>query len=430
MKKRTSNNFIKRGAVRKGAALALLSALLLSVFTGLSVPLTLMEASPMDFANNLVYPDPVRYALLTFCLALGLFVLWGGVIFFLAGDRLNKVISLFTFCLSLIFIIDHMVFTGDFGFIAYNLIYDNDPSYDYVHKTLNLLFIAVLIFVLPAFYRLKKKYVFNLLAILIVCETVFSGYNALQVEKTVRSSHIFAKEAEKEGVKAADINNKILKLSKKEKNVVIIMLDRSIGAYFPYILDEKPELKKTFSGFTFYPNTVSLGTRTENASAALFGGYEYGAEESDKRSDVLLKDKQNEALKLLPTLFSREGYHSTLCDMPCINLKIDSLGDNYIFDDIENCDTYGTMNGEYNDYLTEKERACLEMDRQKRNFFFYSLFRSAPLALQELIYDDGNYLSITSNQIKYRFITSMSFLRLMPQRLSSSIMTRHMRSPS
>ena len=31
MKKRTSNNFIKRGAVRKGAALALLSALLLSV---------------------------------------------------------------------------------------------------------------------------------------------------------------------------------------------------------------------------------------------------------------------------------------------------------------------------------------------------------------------------------------------------------------
>ena len=392
-----------------------LSALLLSVFTGLSVPLTLMEASPMDFANNLVYPDPVRYALLTFCLALGFFVLWGGVIFFLAGDRLKKVISLFTFCLSLIFIIDHMVFTGDFGFIAYNLIYDNDPSYDYVHKTLNLLFIAVLIFVLPAFYRLKKKYVFNLLAILIVCETVFSGYNALQVEKTVRSSHIFKKENEREGVKAADINDKILKLSKNEKNVVIIMLDRSIGAYMPYILDEKPELKETFSGFTFYPNTVSFGTRTENASAALFGGYEYGAAESDKRSDVLLKDKQNEALKLLPTLFSREGYHSTLCDMPGINLKIDSIDQNYIFDDIENCDTYGTMNGEYNEYLTDKERACLEMDRQKRNFFFYSLFRSAPLVFQERVYDDGDYLSIASNHIKYRFITSMSFLRLMPQ---------------
>lgn len=192
------------------------------------------------------------------------------------------------------------------------------------------------------------------------------------------------------------------------------MLDRSIGAFIPYILQEKPELADSFSGFTFYPNTVSTGTETVNASAALFGGYEYTLSESNKREDVLLKDKQNEALKLMPTLFSKEGYHTTVCDPPLVNLEYTSDG-SVIYKDIENCDVHYTTNGEYNDYLTEKERACLELEQQKRNFFFYSLFRAAPLFAQETIYDKGDYLSVTNNGVKYHFITCISFLRLMPQ---------------
>ncbi len=391
-----------------------LSAALLAIFTGLSIPVSLIADSPMDFANNMIYHDPVRYALLAFAIGTGVFVLWGGVVFFLSGERLRRIISFVTMCCSVIFIADHMFFSGHFGFISYTLVFDEVPGYSFSEKVLNLLFIFIIVLVLIAFYRSRQKYVYNMLVILIVCEAVFGIYNIVSIEKTVRSSHIFAKEGQ-EGVIPADINNKILKLSSKGKNVVIIMLDRSIGAYIPFIFNEKPELEKKFAGFTFYPNTVSFGTRTENASAALFGGYEYTAYESDKREDVLLKDKQNEALKLLPILFSNEGYHSTLCDMPYINLKMDSIADKYIFDNIKNCDTYGTMNGEYNEYLTDKERECIEGERQKRNFFFYSLFRSAPLFAQVTLYDDGNYLSIASIAVKSRFITSMSFLRLMPE---------------
>lgn len=46
-------------------------------------------------------------------------------------------------------------------------------------------------------------------------------------------------------------------LDRHEKNVVIIMLDSAVGAYFPYYIEEKPELIKKFACFTYYPNTVS-----------------------------------------------------------------------------------------------------------------------------------------------------------------------------
>ncbi|MBQ7464357.1 MAG: YidC/Oxa1 family membrane protein insertase [Lachnospiraceae bacterium] len=392
-----------------------LSSVLLAVFTGLSIPLSVIEASPLDFSKNLVYPDPVRYAFLAFAIAAGVFVLWGAVIFFLSKPKTRRFISLGVFCAALIAIINHMLFSGQFGIISYTLIYDLDPYYGYVNEICNALFIIVMICVLVVFYKRKKNYVFSVLGILIVCEAIFSVYNIVSIEKTLGPSKQLARVDKHAGIEKADINNKILKLSSKGKNVVVIMLDRSIGAYIPYIFQEKPEIEQSFSGFTYYPNTVSTGTNTINASGALFGGYEYALAESNKRDDVLIKDKQNEALKLMPTLFAKEGYHSTVCDMPYADLEFDFTLGRHIFDDVENCDAYCTSNGEYNDYLTDKERACIELEQQKRNFFFYSLFRSLPLFMQETAYDQGNYLSITSNNIRYHFITCISFLRLMPQ---------------
>ncbi|MCR5589910.1 MAG: YidC/Oxa1 family membrane protein insertase [Lachnospiraceae bacterium] len=391
-----------------------LSSVLLSIFTGLSIPLSVISASPMDFAETLKYSDPVRYALLAFALAAGFFLLWGAVIYFLGNAAFRKIWSRIIFCCSCLFIVNHMIFSGNFGIISYTLEYDKYPSYDFYSKVLNLLFLIQAVVVLLILFKKSSRLVYNALTILIVCEAIFSIYNAVTIEKEVRSSYLYARGDSDETIELADINNRILKFSRNGKNVVIMMLDRSIGAFIPYMLEEKPELAEEFSGFTFYPNTVSTGTETINASAGLFGGYEYILSESNKRDDELIMDKQNQALKLLPELFSQKGYHSTLCNLPYANMKGFRTG-SVIFDDMENCDTYCVLSGEYADYMTEKEAACLSLEQQRRNFFFYSLFRSAPLFAQEKIYDNGDYLSITCNNIKAHFITSMVFLRLMPE---------------
>ena len=390
-----------------------LSSVLLAIFTGLSIPLSVISASPMDFAETLKYSAPVRYAMLAFALGAGFFVLWGAVIFFLGNAAFKKVWSRIIFVCSCLFIVNHMIFSGNFGIISYTLEYDKYPSYDVYSKMLNMMCLIQGAVILLILYKKKSRLVYNALTILIVCEAIFSIYNFVTIEKEVRSSYLYANDGSKESVELADINNRILKLSRTGKNVVVMMLDRSIGAYIPYMLEERPELSEGFAGFTYYPNTVSTGTETINASAGLFGGYEYVLAESNKRDDELFMDKQNEALKLMPELFSAEGYHSTLCNLPYANMGSFRTG-SVIFDDVDNCDTYCVMSGEYADYMTEKEKACLSLEQQKRNFFFYSLFRSAPLFAQEKIYDNGDYLSITCNNIKAHFITSMVFLRLMP----------------
>lgn len=110
-------------------------------------------------------------------------------------------------------------------------------------------------------------------------------------------------------------------LSRTGKNVVVIMLDRAMGLYIPYILKEKPELYEKFAGFTYYKNTISFGGKTNMAVPALFGGYEYTPVEINKRADESLVDKHNEAILVMPLIFSNNGYKVTVCDPAWANYK-------------------------------------------------------------------------------------------------------------
>ena len=78
------------------------------------------------------------------------------------------------------------------------------------------------------------------------------------------------------------------KLSKNAKNVVVIMLDRAYNGYIPFFLNEKPELRELFDGFTYYSNVISFGGHTNFDAPALYGGYEYTPLEINKRVDETL----------------------------------------------------------------------------------------------------------------------------------------------
>ena len=67
----------------------------------------------------------------------------------------------------------------------------------------------------------------------------------------------FIKDWEKNKDYYFDKNEKY-ELSKTGRNVIVICLDRFLGCFLPFILSEKPQLKNIYSGFVFYPNTVSF----------------------------------------------------------------------------------------------------------------------------------------------------------------------------
>tara|TARA_B100000787_G_C16193721_1_gene299223 strand:+ start:339 stop:2828 length:2490 start_codon:yes stop_codon:yes gene_type:complete len=61
----------------------------------------------------------------------------------------------------------------------------------------------------------------------------------------------------------------------KDSNTIVIMLDMFQGNIFADIIDEHPELIQQFSGFTYYPNTLSHGSSTWKSISAIAGGQDF-----------------------------------------------------------------------------------------------------------------------------------------------------------
>jgi arylsulfatase A-like enzyme len=235
-------------------------------------------------------------------------------------------------------------------------------------------------------YKLRTKAVSFVLLVASLATLGMSGVNAVQINTQV--------EAAKANIIATE-GKQALPLTKSGKNVLVIVLDRGLDAMFPYLIHERPELKEQFSGFTWYPNTISHGGYTNFGVPAIYGGYEYTTYQSNQRSDVLLKDKHNEALKLMPTIFSEAGYQVTVTDPTYAGYS--HVPDLSIFDDIPNTNAIITRN-RYGADVQEKQQ---EIDAQlDRNFFCYSLMKSAPLAAQGTLYQKGNYNNSASRNTK------------------------------
>ena len=254
-----------------------------------------------------------------------------------------------------------------------------------------------------------------LLFVAVVFLYLFYKHNKIIIHLSVVSicamiiiSTIYMVDCHKQSVEAFDRYQKysnseiqILPLSKTGKNVVVIMLDRAISLYFPYLLKEKPELKEQFSGFTYYPNTISFGGFTNTGTPALFGGYEYTPEQLNKRDDELLVDKQNEALRVLPVIFDENNFDTVVCDPPYAGYS--HTPDLSIYDDHPDIKAYITKG-----MFQEKEENELEI--LNRNLLCYSITQIVPNVFFDLLYDEGHYLNININNRERSELISQNFI--------------------
>ena len=172
--------------------------------------------------------------------------------------------------------------------------------------------------------------------------------------------------------------------------MIVLMLDRAINGYLPYIFREKPELRRQFAGFTYYPNVVSFGEHTNFGAPAIFGGYEYTPAEMNRRVSEPLVDKHNEALKVMPVLFDEAGFDVTVCDPPYANYSW--VPDLSIFDAYPHIKSYVTEKGQFSSALPFQDVQGRQLNQVwSRNFFCYSLMKISPTFIQSRIYQDGIY---------------------------------------
>ncbi len=381
-------------------------ALLLTVLIGLVIPASVISASPAEFISINAYRTPLIFVWLTLCVAIGVFLVWGGILYYISSPKAKTVLEKGVCALALIALADYMFFGNRTGMVSPVLVFEGGLSVDMKIGVLSLGIAVVLAVVVWTCFRYRKFWQ-SVLSILILSLLVLGIRDMRKADRELKEMDYIKSLSAQTETKEVE---PILTLSKTEKNVVVFMVDRAISDYFPYIMAEKPELAEQFSGFVYYPNTVSFGQYTIYASAAIFGGYEYMPAEMNARDDMLAVEKQNEALKVLPVLFQEMDYDVTICDPPLAGYR--EISDLSIYEEYPEMNTYITMGA----YVGEEDRFVKRLqDSQERNFFCYSLLKAAPVLAQPILYDGGNYFESAKNNTQSpAFLESYAVLSNLP----------------
>ncbi len=364
---------------RKSFFLLLFSCLYLGILTGLLIPSEILNASPGEFVDVHSFQNPDRYLLQSALTGLGLFVIWPLVYSTALSSRRLRIFAAVMAALMAVSAVNYMFFSQGFGIISSVLRYEVAISNPVGTVLLNLLCVAAVSAGVILAVRKKENIVRWVCLYGCIAITVMSVVNIVSLEnKTGELKEISSRETREDPSFSLDRNG---------KNVVVIMLDRAISNFVPYILNEKPELLRQFDGFTWFPNTLSYGLHTNIAAPALYGGYDYTPDGLESRDALTLVEKHNEALQIMPKNFLNAGFEVTVCDAPLANYQW--IPDLSIYQEDPEIRTFHTI-GHFDEYKTESLE--WEDHLRNRNLLCYSLFRAAPSLLQELLYDGGNYL--------------------------------------
>lgn len=363
--------------------LFLAGSVTLTVLVGMLIPSVFISASPHEFVDINNYLNPNWYVVSATCLAAGTFLVWLRVFYWLANPKGKAIFDKLVWCLCGVMLVNYMFFGTKLGILSSALQYETGLVFGAAEIVVNLVAVAA---VAVGFYFVAKKWQKLPATALLVVAIALSGMSVVNMVKTQKSVENLSQQAET----SADVPS--FSLSKNGKNVIVIMLDRAMGEYVPYIFNEKPELKEQFDGFTYYDNTISYGVATNFGTPALFGGYEYTPVELNKRAEELLKDKHNEALKVMPVLFAQNGYDVTVIDPPYANYQW--IPDLSVYDQYPEIQTY-LSKGKFSS--VEQKQAMI--GQNKRNFFCFSLMKTLPVCAQTLIYDNGGYHRVSSELV-------------------------------
>lgn len=376
---------------KKRTALFMLSCLLLCVLIGLNIPSTIIASSPQEFSFVDNHGSPLYFVYTVFLQALGLCVVWPGIFYALFPKRVKTFLAAAAALAAVCAVINTFVFSEDYGLLSTMLTFSNNIEIHpaQLHTVINLACIAaVCIFCLFLFFMHKTKLLTSAITIIAGAMLCISIVNTVTIQKEfVKLTEI----KQIAGAAESKTTEPIFHLSKTGRNVFVIMLDAGVNGWVPAIFEESPELYKQYDGFVYYPNTVSFDGHTLLGSPPLFGGYEYTPLEMNKRDTQALKDKHNEALLMLPRLFSESGFQTVVTDPPWGNYSL--------FPDLSFYAAYPavsayTTKGRYTELWLQEHNLgdiSIRSGILERNFLFFSLLKISPLIIQDLIYDNGAY---------------------------------------
>jgi YidC/Oxa1 family membrane protein insertase len=352
------------------------------VLIGFFIPSMLIVSSPLEFSYIDNYTTPVFFIVNTAKQAFGFFIFWGSCLFFLFNRKVKNIFAAVAPIVLALALCNVFLFAGNYGIISVNLVFDSSIGHGWpeILRNFAVLSVLALFFLILYFFR-KRKFITIAATLCLFSITGLSAYNIFLIQKEYSASREYRGNSISELTEVRPV----FTLSKTGKNTILIMLDRAVSVFLPYIFDESPGLHSVYKGFVFYPNTVSFNGYTSIGAPPLFGGYEYTPREMNKRDEVPVVTKHNEALLMLPRIFSEAGYSVTVTDPPYPNYSIKE--DLRIYDPYPGVKALATDSVYTKLWIKEHDiNFPSTSDVLKRNLFWYSIFKIAPLAFRQGIY--------------------------------------------
>ena len=386
--KNTRNTF---GDDKFRFAIFLQSTIALLMFLGLVIPASTIASSPQEFVNFENVLNPFTILFYTTVQSVGC-LFWFVCLYKLFQKNVQVAFTFGSIIILVIAILNAYLFQDKYGSIN-NLLMFSDVGrlrHSLREVVINLAVIGaaggITFFIL--YLGVLKKFIGTILKILICSFLVIIVISSTTIYKELNTM--------KSATNALANSDKAYRISKTGKNIFIFMLDRSMNFFLDPIFESSELVKSEYTGFTVFENSIAFGLSTNFSTPSLFGGYEYIPEKIDARSEELLVDKHNEALSVLPKLFSEHDWCVSFTDPSWLNYSW--VPDLSVFKQYNMRAKNIDDNGIYTqDFLKKDIRRSVPQSKIygiRRNMFYFSLFRILPLEVRRIFYANGMYGSV------------------------------------
>jgi YidC/Oxa1 family membrane protein insertase len=372
----------------------IISSFILFILAGAVIPGALISSSVQEFSFIENYTTPLPFVFRVLFQSAGFFLFWPFCIYFLFQKNIKFSISIFISLLALIALIDTFIFSGDYGYLTTTFRFSNPDTFESKYRII-ILSILVSIAIMGIFLYLllsRHKFIFHSVQLIALISLLAFGF--LNLFKINADFNEYAQRSRLEDKNDAFLP--VYNFSKEGKNVLVIMLDEAISGYLPYILEEKPELLEIYRGFTYFPNTISFGSHTRIGAPPIFGGYEYEPKyiQNSRRTAML---KHNEALLVMPRLFSEAGYKVSVTDPSFANYSLKpDLSIYKPYPDIKAYNTIGAYSGTWFKEHPEVQIVSIS-SLMESHLIRFSILKMAPPAFRIFLYDRGDWLKESGN---------------------------------
>ena len=330
----------------------------LALLTGGLLPLGTIVSDAVKFSDAALLKNPALYLIPSLLYGIGFFVLWFGVFYLIAGKKIRYYFVDILLILAGIFLIDGLIF-GTWGAET-----DSFLRYiGYEGMRLPFVFINLLVICLAGvgihFLYRKKEAVYKIVIPPgIIVLAVFTAVFAVKITKQYQSIYYVSEDRNAEAQ---------IPLSGEGKNVCVILLGGADGSMIPFIMENEPDLKVKYDGFTYYPNS----------------------------------EISDDAFAAIPEQFNDKGYGVTVCDPPFTGKE--NPADLSVYDNT----SINAVNLEYRYNPESSAEAEFEDEVRKRNLFCYSFMNCMPAFIRGFIYNQGLY----HKEIAYYESAERSFMQ-------------------